>query len=241
MARLEAKDVSTEEHTRRVAEWAVQIGEHLGLAPGRLRDLALAGLLHDIGKLSTPDAILTKPGRLTDAEMDVIKRHPVARRATRARARLPGADPPPRPRPPRAPRRLRLPGRPARRPRSTSSPASSPSPTSGTRSSPRASTAAPGRPGAPWPAGRGVGHRLRRALRRRPARDHRRRARGTRRRSGRPARRLTGPAPGVRAETRTVVGGIQSNDRRAPRPVGGRRSAASWPPILRHLHPDHVR
>jgi putative nucleotidyltransferase with HDIG domain len=76
MARLEAKDVSTEEHTRRVAEFAVQIGEHLGLAPGRLRDLALAGLLHDIGKLSTPDAILTKPGRLTDAEMDVIKRHP---------------------------------------------------------------------------------------------------------------------------------------------------------------------
>jgi putative nucleotidyltransferase with HDIG domain len=77
MARLEAKDVSTEEHTRRVAEFAVQIGEYLGLAPGRLRDLALAGLLHDIGKLSTPDAILTKPGRLTDAEMDVIKRHPV--------------------------------------------------------------------------------------------------------------------------------------------------------------------
>jgi putative nucleotidyltransferase with HDIG domain len=77
MARLEAKDVSTEEHTRRVAEWAVQIGEQLGLAPGRLRDLALAGLLHDIGKLSTPHAILTKPGRLTDAEMDVIKRHPV--------------------------------------------------------------------------------------------------------------------------------------------------------------------
>jgi putative nucleotidyltransferase with HDIG domain len=77
MARLEAKDRSTEEHTRRVAEWAVAIGEQLDLAPGRLRDLALAGLLHDIGKLSTPDAILTKPGRLTDAEMDVIKRHPV--------------------------------------------------------------------------------------------------------------------------------------------------------------------
>jgi putative nucleotidyltransferase with HDIG domain len=76
MARLEAKDVSTEEHTRRVAEWAVRIGEHLGLAPGRLRDLALAGLLHDVGKLSTPHAILTKPGRLTDAEMQVIQRHP---------------------------------------------------------------------------------------------------------------------------------------------------------------------
>jgi len=78
MARLEAKDRSTEEHTRRVAEWAVAIGEQLGLAPGRLRDLALAGLLHDIGKLAVPDAILTKPGRLTDEEMAVIRRHPLA-------------------------------------------------------------------------------------------------------------------------------------------------------------------
>jgi putative nucleotidyltransferase with HDIG domain len=78
MARLESKDRSTEEHTRRVAEWAVAIGEQLGFSPGRLRDLALAGLLHDIGKLSVPDAILTKPGALTDAEMDVIRRHPVA-------------------------------------------------------------------------------------------------------------------------------------------------------------------
>ena len=45
MARLEHKDASTEQHTRRVAEWAVQIGEELGLAPGRLRELALAGQL----------------------------------------------------------------------------------------------------------------------------------------------------------------------------------------------------
>jgi putative nucleotidyltransferase with HDIG domain len=77
MARLERKDRSTEEHTRRVAEWAVAIGEALDLSAGRLRDLALAGLLHDIGKLSIPDAILGKPGTLTDAEMDVIRRHPV--------------------------------------------------------------------------------------------------------------------------------------------------------------------
>jgi HD-GYP domain-containing protein (c-di-GMP phosphodiesterase class II) len=77
MTRLAAKDASTEEHTRRVAQWAVAIGETLGLSPGRLRDLALAGMLHDIGKLAIPDAILGKPGALTDAEMDVIRRHPV--------------------------------------------------------------------------------------------------------------------------------------------------------------------
>jgi HD-GYP domain-containing protein (c-di-GMP phosphodiesterase class II) len=77
MLRLAAKDVSTEQHTRRVAEWAVAIGETLGLSPGRLHDLALAGMVHDIGKLAIPDAILAKPGALTDAEMDVIRRHPV--------------------------------------------------------------------------------------------------------------------------------------------------------------------
>jgi putative nucleotidyltransferase with HDIG domain len=78
MARLAEKDTSTEEHSRRVAQWAVAIGEELGLSSGRLRDLALAGLLHDIGKLSTPDAILGKAGPLTDAEMRVIRRHPAA-------------------------------------------------------------------------------------------------------------------------------------------------------------------
>jgi HD-GYP domain-containing protein (c-di-GMP phosphodiesterase class II) len=76
MARLAEKDRSTEEHTRRVAEWAVAIGERLDLSAGRLRELALAGLLHDIGKLSIPDAILGKPGALTDAEMEVIREHP---------------------------------------------------------------------------------------------------------------------------------------------------------------------
>ncbi|QEC50489.1 HD-GYP domain-containing protein [Baekduia soli] len=78
VARLADKDTSTEQHTRRVAETAVGIGERLGLSAGRLRDLALAGLLHDIGKLSTPDAILRKPGPLTDEEMDVIREHPGA-------------------------------------------------------------------------------------------------------------------------------------------------------------------
>jgi putative nucleotidyltransferase with HDIG domain len=74
--RLHAKDESTEEHTRRVALRAVQVGEELGLPPGRLRALAIGGLLHDIGKLSVPARILKKPGALEEEEFAVIKRHP---------------------------------------------------------------------------------------------------------------------------------------------------------------------
>jgi HD-GYP domain-containing protein (c-di-GMP phosphodiesterase class II) len=74
------KDPSTEGHTRRVALLAVAIGERLGLPEGRLRQLALGGLLHDVGKLSVPNAILNKPGRLTDEEFTEIRRHPGAGR-----------------------------------------------------------------------------------------------------------------------------------------------------------------
>jgi len=74
--RLAAKDASTEEHTRRVATLAVQVGEALGLSAARLRSLAIGGLLHDVGKLSVPDSILQKPGPLTDDEFWVIKQHP---------------------------------------------------------------------------------------------------------------------------------------------------------------------
>ncbi len=76
MVRLAEKDEYTEEHTRRVALRAVQVGEELGLAPSRLRTLATGGLLHDIGKLSVPDGILKKPGPLDEAEFGVIRRHP---------------------------------------------------------------------------------------------------------------------------------------------------------------------
>lgn len=76
MQRLADKDAYTEEHTRRVALRAVQVGEQLGIPPTRLRDLAIGGLLHDIGKLAVPDAILGKPGDLTEAEMEVVRRHP---------------------------------------------------------------------------------------------------------------------------------------------------------------------
>jgi HD-GYP domain-containing protein (c-di-GMP phosphodiesterase class II) len=73
---LAAKDEYTEEHTRRVALRAVQVGEELGLSPIRLRALATGALVHDIGKLAVPDSVLKKPGPLTDAEFSLIRRHP---------------------------------------------------------------------------------------------------------------------------------------------------------------------
>jgi putative nucleotidyltransferase with HDIG domain len=73
--RLAEKDEYTEEHTRRVALRAVQMGEDLGLSPGRVRVLATGALVHDIGKLSVPDSILKKPGPLTDEEFSVVKGH----------------------------------------------------------------------------------------------------------------------------------------------------------------------
>jgi HD-GYP domain-containing protein (c-di-GMP phosphodiesterase class II) len=76
MVRLHEKDTSTEAHTRRVASLAVAIGEQLGLSPAKLRSLAIGGLLHDIGKLSIPNAILQKPSALDDGEYETIKLHP---------------------------------------------------------------------------------------------------------------------------------------------------------------------
>ncbi|MBI4232945.1 MAG: HD domain-containing protein [Chloroflexi bacterium] len=73
----EAKDPQTRGHTVRVAELAILIGRNLGLPPAQLRVLGRAGLLHDIGKLGVPDAILLKPGPLTPEEFGVMKRHPL--------------------------------------------------------------------------------------------------------------------------------------------------------------------
>jgi putative nucleotidyltransferase with HDIG domain len=75
-ASMELRDPSTREHSRRVALLAVRVGEAMGLSPELLRRLAIAGLLHDIGKLQVPESILRKPGPLTDEEFAVVKTHP---------------------------------------------------------------------------------------------------------------------------------------------------------------------
>jgi putative nucleotidyltransferase with HDIG domain len=74
-ATVEAKDPYTAGHSRRVQRVAVAIAEELGLSPRELDALRLGALLHDIGKIAVPDQILTKPGRLTAEEYDVVKRH----------------------------------------------------------------------------------------------------------------------------------------------------------------------
>ena len=73
---LDLKDLNTGVHSTRLAEWSVRIGRDLGLDDATLRDLEVAAILHDIGKIGTPDHILRKPGRLTDEEFAVIRKHP---------------------------------------------------------------------------------------------------------------------------------------------------------------------
>lgn len=72
---LDARDPYTRGHSDRVAAYAVGIAKHLGWTSRRLRDLELAAHLHDVGKIGVPDAILNKPGKLTQGELAVIQTH----------------------------------------------------------------------------------------------------------------------------------------------------------------------
>lgn len=73
---VEAKDPYTAGHSERVMQYSLWLGEAIGLGPYERRILELGTLVHDVGKIGIPDAILTKPDRLTDAEYDIIKKHP---------------------------------------------------------------------------------------------------------------------------------------------------------------------
>jgi HD-GYP domain-containing protein (c-di-GMP phosphodiesterase class II) len=73
---LDLKDLNTGVHSTRLAEWGVCVADHLGVDESHRRDVEAAALLHDIGKIGIPDAILQKPGKLTKAEKDLMDKHP---------------------------------------------------------------------------------------------------------------------------------------------------------------------
>jgi putative two-component system response regulator len=74
---IEHKDDYTEGHGERVAVYARSLAEHAGLSPAETAAVHTGGILHDVGKIGCPDAILNKPGPLTPEEFEIIKRHPV--------------------------------------------------------------------------------------------------------------------------------------------------------------------
>src|SRR5581483_5066643 len=72
---VDAKDAGTRNHCETVGALSAMIGEQLGLEPRRLRQLRLAGLLHDVGKIGIADSILLKPGPLSEKEWEVMRTH----------------------------------------------------------------------------------------------------------------------------------------------------------------------
>lgn len=74
---LDAKDSYSEGHSRRVAVYAAQIAEKLGLSKEDIRNIRIIALLHDIGKIGVPDSVLNKPGRLNEEEFSQMKEHAV--------------------------------------------------------------------------------------------------------------------------------------------------------------------
>ena len=73
---LDAKDRYTRGHSDRVAHLSAEIAAALGFSPEQVEQVRIAGIVHDVGKIGVPEAVLCKPGRLTDEEFDKIKLHP---------------------------------------------------------------------------------------------------------------------------------------------------------------------
>ncbi|MGH9253989.1 MAG: HD-GYP domain-containing protein, partial [Vicinamibacterales bacterium] len=74
---VEARDPSTAGHCDRMAQYAAVFGTELTLRPEEVLALHRGGILHDLGKIAVPDAILLKDGPLTPAERDVMRRHTI--------------------------------------------------------------------------------------------------------------------------------------------------------------------
>ena len=75
LTRIREKDEYTSQHSLSVSILTVALGRHMGMDRNELIDLGMCGLLHDVGKVMIPDEVLLKPGKLGDAEMDIMRGH----------------------------------------------------------------------------------------------------------------------------------------------------------------------
>jgi len=74
---IEGKDPYTHGHCERLADYSARLGRQLGLPEDQITALRRAGIVHDVGKIAVPDAILLKPGRLTPDEWTIIREHSI--------------------------------------------------------------------------------------------------------------------------------------------------------------------
>ncbi len=74
---IDAKDTYTNGHSSRVAEYSREIARQYGYEEKQLDEIYMMGLLHDVGKIGIPDAVINKPAKLTEDEYEIIKTHPV--------------------------------------------------------------------------------------------------------------------------------------------------------------------
>lgn len=91
MGAVDAKDPTTAGHSERVAGMARELAEWLGMSRKEVEEVYLSGLLHDVGKIGIPDSVLSKPGRLDDDEMEIMRRHPSLGAELMRRIKLPDA------------------------------------------------------------------------------------------------------------------------------------------------------
>ena len=74
---IDAKDTYTSGHSSRVAEYSREMAKRFGLKGKELDEIYMMGLLHDVGKIGVPEAVINKPSKLTNEEFDMVKNHPV--------------------------------------------------------------------------------------------------------------------------------------------------------------------
>lgn len=86
---IEVRDPYTAEHQRRVAELSRRIGREMGLPSGQVETIRIGATLHDIGKVAIPSSLLTKPSRLNQHEIGLIRTHAEVGHSILARAKLP--------------------------------------------------------------------------------------------------------------------------------------------------------